>query len=225
MMRITGNDIVALDAIDRIRTRQPRFYSKILSGGELELFHRTDGAGLLFEVYVWLSWSVKESAYKCLKRRQPALIFSPAKCIIEQICSDAAGIFRGRAVWASHVLYFRSVVHPRYLSTVVSEEDMPGGLSENHYWGTARIDQPAYPVQSAAVRELALKQLDAVFPGMSWCIIKDHAGCPVAVADRTGAEIPLSLAHHGHYIAYSFISDGQGPGAIASSAIAGSTVI
>jgi phosphopantetheinyl transferase (holo-ACP synthase) len=214
MMRITGNDIVALDAIDRMRTRQPRFYSKILSGDEKELFSRTEGIGLMFDEFVWLSWSVKESAYKYLKRRQPALVFFPTKCVVEKIFSSAPGICRGRAVWGTHVLYFRSMIHSRYLSTVVSEEEEPG----HHYWETARIDRSAYSAQSAAVRENALKQLDAISPGKSWRIIKDPAGCPVAVADWTRTEIPVSLAHHGHYVAYSFITDGLYPDAIPSPA-------
>ena len=32
-----GNDIVALNAINITRTKQPRFYSKILSAAEIEL--------------------------------------------------------------------------------------------------------------------------------------------------------------------------------------------
>ncbi|MDP4148378.1 MAG: 4'-phosphopantetheinyl transferase superfamily protein [Bacteroidota bacterium] len=212
MTRITGNDIVALDAIDRMRTREPRFYSKILSGGEKELFCRTKGMGLVFDEFVWLAWSVKESAYKCLKRNRPALLFFPTKCIVEQVCYGSAGSCRGRAVWGSQVLYFRSVIHPRYLSTVVSEKEE----FVDHYWATARIGLSSYAAQSAAVRELVLKQLGAVYPGMSWRIIKDRAGCPMAVAEDAGTEIPVSLAHHGHYIAYSFVSEGPNPGVIST---------
>jgi phosphopantetheinyl transferase (holo-ACP synthase) len=204
MTRSTGNDIVALDTIDRMRTQQPRFYSKILTVGEQECFCRRDDLGLSFEEFVWLSWSVKESAYKYLKRRQPALVFFPTKCIVEQILPDGAvGAYRGIALWGSQMLYFRSVIHPGYLFTVVSDDE---GFS-NHYWASARIDHAGHAAQSGAVRELVIKQLDTLYPGLSWRIVKDQAGCPVAFVEGTKTEIPVSLSHHGRYIAYSFVAD------------------
>ena len=64
----TGNDIVALGLINKQRTCEPRFYSKILSASEQALYHQSEFTALPFEHYVWLLWSVKESTYKFLKR-------------------------------------------------------------------------------------------------------------------------------------------------------------
>src|ERR1700739_3692703 len=78
-MTSTGNDIVALTAINVARTKQPNFYSRIVTSGEQELYYSTLQDQLPFEHFVWLVWSVKESAFKYLKRVDPGLIFSPSK--------------------------------------------------------------------------------------------------------------------------------------------------
>ncbi|WCT12175.1 4'-phosphopantetheinyl transferase family protein [Mucilaginibacter jinjuensis] len=72
-----GNDIVDLSAIDKNRTQQKAFYSKILSDKEQQLYSRS--SQMPFEIYVWLLWSAKESVYKFAKRLNPELIFSPAR--------------------------------------------------------------------------------------------------------------------------------------------------
>ncbi len=53
-MLSTGNDIVALNAINVTRTKQPQFYSKILTPSEAELYNQPDFAALPFEIFVWL---------------------------------------------------------------------------------------------------------------------------------------------------------------------------
>ena len=84
-MKSTGNDIVALGSVDKHRTGQYRFYSKILSASEQTLYQQMQFANLPFEHYLWLLWSVKESTFKFLKRTKPELIFSPAKIIIQYL--------------------------------------------------------------------------------------------------------------------------------------------
>src|ERR1700742_5173867 len=82
MIHSTGNDIVALKAIDVARTHLPNFYSKILTPPEKSIYDDKVKDGLPFELFVWLLWSIKESAYKFLQRNNPSLVFSPSKIII-----------------------------------------------------------------------------------------------------------------------------------------------
>ena len=70
-MNSVGNDIVALAAIDVARTRQPEFYSRIITPAEQEFYSLYLKDQLSFEHFIWLAWSVKESAYKVLKRFEP----------------------------------------------------------------------------------------------------------------------------------------------------------
>ena len=80
-----GNDVVSLAAIDVTRTNQHRFYSKILSEAEIPLYNEFDFVQIPFEIFVWLLWSVKESAYKFLQRNQPGLLFTPVKFVVTNL--------------------------------------------------------------------------------------------------------------------------------------------
>ena len=93
----TGNDIVALAAINVERTRQSNFYSKILSLSEQQLYNELQSQ-LPFENFVWLAWSVKESAYKFLKRFMPDLVFSPTKIMITNLGSGSECLYRDCSV-------------------------------------------------------------------------------------------------------------------------------
>ena len=80
-----GNDVVSLAAIDVTRTNQHKFYSKILSDSEIPLYNEFSLAQIPFENFVWLLWSIKESAYKFLQRHNPALIFTPVRFVVSDL--------------------------------------------------------------------------------------------------------------------------------------------
>lgn len=122
-----GNDIVALKTIDSLRTQSPRFYTKILASSEQQLYHEQLNA-LPFEHFVWLLWSIKESAYKCLQRYQPQLVFSPVKITLTQLIPPSVKInqsgeiieatgfndaecFCGTLLFQSQTLHARSLIY------------------------------------------------------------------------------------------------------------------
>src|SRR6202012_724665 len=80
-----GNDIVSLTATNVTRTKSPEFYSKIISPAEKALFETVDQSVLPFDLFVWLLWSVKESAYKYLRRLDAQVIFTPVKFEVQSI--------------------------------------------------------------------------------------------------------------------------------------------
>lgn len=243
-MSSTGNDIISLHAIDKERTRYTGFYSKILSAAEQGLYERLALQGLYeghafqgpfagesparmpFELFVWLLWSVKESAYKYLKRTEPGLIFSPTGIIVRQIdlpsgpvtnfeggqwesamqrlpgsAGDCPGerFCTGTVCHGSAVLYFRSTIHTEYIATVVAGEE---GF-DNVWWGVQRIDHPSHEHQSKMVRDLARQRLNAVCPGDELSIRKSPSGHPIVCKGDMEMKIPVSLAHHGCFVAYS----------------------
>ena len=78
-----GNDIIDLKHSNNNRAADKQFYTKILHGAELELYSQTSFSS--FEQFVWLLWSIKEAAYKYLKRNEPALLFVPHKIIVQEL--------------------------------------------------------------------------------------------------------------------------------------------
>lgn len=243
-MRSAGNDIVALKAVDQQRTHHPRFYSKILSEAEHTLYDRQLTTEMLFENFVWLLWSVKESVYKYLKRTEPDLIFSPTKIIIHTIDSPGLGAgapadpgqayYKGTVRFGPHSFYFQSRMHPEYIAAVVNDKDD----FENIWWGIRSIGCPDYDHQSIAVRTFALDQLYSLLAertnlagGINLAgetdpvggtnsaggmdrkdlhIKKNPQGCPIVYNGAREIKVPLSLAHHDHYISWCFYFNREG---------------
>lgn len=219
MIISAGNDIVDLQAIDTARTNNPRFYTKFITGPETRLYSRPQLACMPFEHFVWLLWSVKESVYKFEQRHNPGLVFSPSKISVQYINSPSGSTsarlpeepievkgfdkqiyYSGAIVFEQQELYFCSVINNAYIASFVNNINS----FENIYWGIKRIDHTGTDFQSVQVREFILKRLKHVTPAATPNIIKNDSGCPVLYNGAAETNHPISLAHHGHYVAYAF---------------------
>jgi len=216
-MHSTGNDIVSLDAIDINRTLESRFYSKILCAAEMALYRGTGLSRIPFERFVWLLWSIKESAYKYLQRHRPELVFSPTRCIVTELelpadypitdnsitvlqgtGFDHYPVFKSIITVGLETLYSRSVVNSEFIFSVVNRDN----VFEDTGWGVKRIDDVSSDNQSTEVRTFLLAKLKSDFSSNDLQIAKNSHGCPVLV--NSGVNIPISLAHHGHWVSYSY---------------------
>jgi phosphopantetheinyl transferase (holo-ACP synthase) len=219
-MLSTGNDIISLAHINIPRTNQVQFYDKVISPSELTLYHTSVDLQVPFEIFVWLAWSVKESAFKYLQRHQPDLLFSPLKinidCIkfspkkdIENFGSHRYETISFQKEFASYGIvrcgdsffHFRSVIHDDLIFTVVDSD----GSFGNIWWGIKTIGLADHKSQSAEVRAFLLQRLNVAFPDHKLDISKTSAGCPIILHDGKELTIPVSLTHHRHYVAYSFV--------------------
>ncbi len=198
----TGNDIVTLQKIDKERTAQYRFYSKILGPAEHDLF---DHAPLLisFEHYVWMLWSVKESAFKYFKRLNNELLFSPLKFVVSEINfqkekEDSTNtIFTGRVNFDNHTLYFLSDYNEARIHTIVYDENN----FDNIRSGIAEIQREKYADQSAAAKKFLKKDLEKYFTG-EIMIEKSEAGFPDVFCDGKKMDVAVSLSHDGLWVGW-----------------------
>jgi phosphopantetheinyl transferase (holo-ACP synthase) len=209
----TGNDIIALKTINIARTKQRIFYKKIISDSEKDLYDSQFSDKLPFDVFVWLLWSVKESLYKYLQRITPELVFSPARMIIIQLDLPAehfAGqlvardfddhsVYKGVVKFGDHTLYSRSVINEEFIFSVINGTDDFGHIR----WGIRLIDSADPDAQSKAVREFLIQTLSPLFPGGDLLVGKSPQGFPIILKDGVEITLPVSLAHHGHYVGYS----------------------
>jgi len=206
-MKSTGNDIVALDATDPKRTGSDRFYSRILAAGEQSLFSQQTFPDLPFDHYVWLLWSIKESVYKYEQRIRPALSFAPLKIAVSKLSSPCRDEFYKAIVSSDgRKLYSRSIIRDGMIASVVSEDEK----FEHTRWGFTPIDHSTSADQSASVRNLAIGELSASLSRSDLKIEKNRSGIPVILDGEEVLDIPLSLAHHGHYVAWSYLLPAAG---------------
>jgi phosphopantetheinyl transferase (holo-ACP synthase) len=218
-MTSTGNDIVALKAINIARTQQPNFYLKIISAEEKNLYDQRFSDKLPLGHFVWLLWSVKESAYKYLQRITPELAFSPTRILItllelptssppinfegnkiESRGFDKGSVYKGIAGFGTDLLYFSSVINDDFIFTVVNCEDNFGDIC----WGIELIDSAEPAHQSKAVREFLLNRLNNLFPGGKWQIEKNVHSCPFLLKEGFEIAVPVSLTHHDGWVGYVF---------------------
>jgi phosphopantetheinyl transferase (holo-ACP synthase) len=216
-----GNDIVSLTAANVTRTKSPEFYSKIISPAEKKLFETLDQEALPFDRFVWLLWSVKESAYKYLQRLDSEIVFTPVKFEVQSVAipseysyteSGAEEItgcgfgklatFNAEVVFAGKKLFSRVIIHHEFVSSVVNQNDDFEGI----YWGIKRIKDTSYKYQSFAVREFALAKLKEISGLNNLVIDKNDEDVPVLLNDSELFAAPISLSHHERWIAFSFQS-------------------
>jgi phosphopantetheinyl transferase (holo-ACP synthase) len=228
-----GNDIVDLSAIDKHRTQQKAFYSKILSDKEQQLYSRS--SQIPFEIYVWLLWSAKESVYKFAKRLNPELVFSPARIEISEseliefenfqndpldgIHLDLSDLKFGELLNSensgsdkisayNYQIIYRTDIY--YLQSLISDSFIATIASDSSdfsklTWGIQYIDETDYESQSAVVREFILKRLNDVFPNeANRSIGKSPVGYPIIQEGQNETELKVSFAHHGHFVSYVF---------------------
>lgn len=197
----TGNDIVFLGATRPERTVLTRFYSRILSLAEQALYRQPEFPSLAFDHYIWLCWSVKEAVFKYRKRNFPDLVFSPLAIEIGRIeCGADGEAYRCVAGYGPETLYSRSFLMDGVIMTVVSDDE----TFADTCWGVRRIGSATYADQSAAVRSYVLQELKTRFSLANPQIEKDAAGCPDVWDGGRRLSIPVSLAHHDRYVAWSF---------------------
>ncbi|HVW96864.1 MAG TPA: 4'-phosphopantetheinyl transferase superfamily protein [Mucilaginibacter sp.] len=215
----TGNDIVALQAINITRTHQPNFYSKILSEPEKKIYADLEYDDFPFENFVWLLWSIKEAAYKHLQRIIPDLLFTPVRFEVKQLIIPAfssppafgIGQTEGEACTGGHqvkgivsfgayTLYSCSFISKELINTIADTEP----LFDKVFWGVKYISHTDAENQSAEVRTFIMQRLNKVFNSSCLEIIKNHQGCPILLDNKLTSEVPVSLSHHGNFIGYSF---------------------
>lgn len=223
-MSSIGNDIIALKTIDIPRTQNPRFYSKILSPAEQQLY-KDSCQSIPFHYFLWLLWSVKESAYKCLQRLQPELVFSPVKIeisnldvpestpisfprVIENTVFNHLESFKSIIKFNSQTLYACSIMYGDELIHTVAlfQDDF-----ENVAWGIKKINETNPESQSAAVRSFLLDKMKITFPGDDLSIGKSTSGYPFIISNGKEIPMPLSLSHHECYVGYAFVFSTSSP--------------
>ena len=221
-MTSAGNDIVSLNAINSNRTKQSWFYSHILSSTEEAIYEKPEIAALPFEYFVWLLWTIKESAYKYLQRIKPDLIFSPTKFIVQELqipsgfivtnfegsktedtgFENNSTIIKGIINVGPDTIFSRSIIYKELITSVVNGDEN----FENICWGIKLINKSDAQYQSTAVRQLLITRLQRLLRNDNLAIGKSPHGFPILLEGGNETTIPVSISHHDRLVAYSFQS-------------------
>lgn len=217
-MHSVGNDLVYLQTrFCRGRAGDLRFVDKVLHPHEKELLRHAAHPDPL----LWLCWSVKEAAYKCCRRLDPAFSFAPTKIFVSHLAGtpvadgapDPATRWHGRGFAGlnrvdaevaapGHRLFARSLVREAWVYTVVGTSPE---ILEKVRWGVRRIGAWDREAQSAEVREFTAGQVAAARALGPDCRItfgKHAAGFPELYIDGDRQEDLVSFTHDHAYVGY-----------------------
>jgi hypothetical protein len=194
-----GNDVVDLaDPETRLFGLHPRFEGRVFGAAERAALEASPEAQRLR--LHWALWAAKESAYKLLKRREAATVFSPREFAVEFSVLPAPGT-AGRAIGR--------VTHRG------ERFDLEVHLDEASVHAVARSESEARsPVlwQVAAVRDDAggaVRRLAAAAIGSALALdaaeLRIVGRPPMALHRGRPLEAGLSLSHHGRFVAFACI--------------------
>ncbi len=195
-----GNDIVDL-AYSRQTSnwQRPRFLDKVFTASEQAQIAAAPDP----EQWVWLLWSIKESAYKLILRAAQGPFFAP-----KQITCEVIPPMAGNALIKSVVHYQGQVYCGESQLSASSIHSLVYARAERPTFSSARfcLAQSDYPHQGAFIREQLLRhyadtrQIDL----QKLAIQKNLHGIPSITMEGVPQTTALSISHHGHFAAYAF---------------------
>lgn len=188
-----GNDVVDLgDADARQGATHPRFDERVFAPDERRRIAAV-GPGSPLR---WMLWAAKEAAYKVAVRRDPACVFAPARFIAELGAKGLGRVRHGDCDHAVRVTRAGACVH--------AVAAAPGGDLRGVVARVQRAPRGiAWAAASDAVRAFAIADLARrLGVDVDALEIRSRRRIPRLLRRGGGEAAPLSLSHHGRYVAY-----------------------
>ncbi|HSD67877.1 MAG TPA: 4'-phosphopantetheinyl transferase superfamily protein [Vicinamibacteria bacterium] len=188
-----GNDVVDLACPEtRLDDLHPRFVERVFGPSERSALD----TGPDRRVRHWASWAAKESAYKALKRVEPATVFSPMAFEVElREWPPERGVAVGRVRHRGVTLALEVRLAGECLHAVAAA----GVAAEAVRSGTG----PAGADPSRSARDLAVAALAPAL-GLDPRELAIDGRPPVVRRGDERLDVILSLSHHGRFVAFAF---------------------
>ena len=197
---MVGNDIVDLNLADKEAYRRKRFLEKVLADSEQLFLSQVEDPG----TFLWVLWSMKESAYKLHFREHLNRALNPIRFTCRFDCVHELGPhgrFTGRVEAGDKVYQTNSILCKDYVHTTAID------AGENF-----RIHSDE--VTAGSPNKAREKTIDALVrsignaPALKYDKIeftKDTNGLPFLTDACKGIFKPCSISHHGRFGAYAVV--------------------
>ncbi len=203
---MVGNDVVDLaDPQCLPRGTHPRFDQRVFAPSELRLVHASPTPVRMR----WMLWAAKESAYKILRKRDPAVTFVPRHFVVEPCgletgcdgpfgrASRTEARVRGTVSCARRRVAFRGVIAGEALH-VVAADDAEGAFEVLEAVVESGIAEPGDVVRRAAAAAVAAR---LGVPANTVRIVRQDR-IPCLQVRGVSHPIDLSLSHHGRFVGF-----------------------
>ncbi|MBP1685190.1 MAG: hypothetical protein H6Q33_1333 [Deltaproteobacteria bacterium] len=202
---MVGNDVVDLaDPQCLPRGTHPRFDQRVFAPSELHMMHASATPARLR----WMLWAAKESAYKVLRKRDPAVAFAPRRFVVEPHDSGAGRMsVHGTVTCAGNRVAFRGVIDGEALH-VVAADAAPRSFEVVAAVVEAATDEPGVAVRRVAAAALADR---LGVPANDLRIVRQDR-IPRLQLRGAPLTIDLSLSHHGRFVGFAALVPCYGGG-------------
>jgi len=188
---MVGNDIIDLgDREAQPESHHPRFDRRVFTKGEYRLIETSHCSNQVR----WMLWACKESAYKLVKRQDPATVFSPRAFEVTMSLSGPVQVHHQGCAVCVQINLHGDAIHA---IATRNRDDSKRLISAV---GTT-VSNP-----SSTVRELARQHLAPVLsctPG-DIGIVSGSDRIPELRISGSRPSGSISLSHHGKFVAFSF---------------------
>lgn len=180
---MVGNDIVdRLKAAKESNWKRPGYLNKLFSVEEQEVILHAGDPDLL----LWLMWTMKESAYKIINRSTGSRNYDPLSfiCLHLHLTATTAS---GEVNYQDKTLYTSSVISADFIHSIA--------VPSASYLPTIYVYYQAYT-------ESYLADFNNAFN--AYKLSKSTRGLPELAETCTGKQLPVSISHHGRYLAIAY---------------------
>lgn len=192
-----GNDIVDL-SISPISTgaRHRRFLNKVFTKQEIELIDNSNHRA----VTIWTLWSIKESVYKAIVRKERLIRYAPKsiECImlnhVDDHSSTASVDYQGQRFSAS------TKITGACIHTIAVDEPVTMGQVYSASFDLSYSDDPASCLDDELIKALHGSHCQPLVPIE---IRRDDLGIPQVYRGEEELAL-LSLSRHGRYGAFAY---------------------
>jgi phosphopantetheinyl transferase (holo-ACP synthase) len=184
-----GNDIVDLRlAKTQSNWQRSGFLEKQFTKEEQVEIKQSENAFLT----VWLLWSMKEAAYKCVVQKQQKRFFNPKKfqCFL-------TGTKRGTVVFGTERYQTKSSISKDSIHTIATKENRGEVTSEFFV-----VDKQSF--QSNITNNKLLS-----FFGENVALLKNAVGVPYLYKNNTKLAVSFSTSHHGSYGGFAILHEDE----------------
>lgn len=185
-----GNDVVDLLDLEVLEeSLHPRFDERVFTTLERDRFLDDRNRHL----QRWLHWSIKEATYKAIRRHRNDIIFSPKQIVIQEFEGLCAEVFAFGKCFTALIDQGDGYVNATVFSGV-DRRDLSSVVATRS--GQKDI--------STEVRSLACQEFSTAFGlDLNSCEIPLHEKIPSLYVGGRPVNYPLSLSHHGRFVAVS----------------------
>jgi len=195
---MVGNDVVDLaDPEVRSGPAHPRFDARVFAPLEREALRASGEPNRLR----WMLWAAKEAAYKLLKKRDPKLVFSPARFVVA-----LDGSLRGEVAHEGRTFCVSLRTDADALHAVATDDARDAARVVSAVGVAAEPFDPSTAARALAVRTLAER---LGLPSAAFRLGR-RARIPTLQVAGLTTPLDLSLSHHGRFVAFASVLGAAG---------------